>query len=135
MDTGPLVAYLVADDPAHEEVAAVWDAFRGHVVTTSAVVTEAMHFVVAAPSGPRHLADLVSASVTQVYDLCGPAELHEAAALMETYTDTPMDFADATLVLLAELLDLEDVFTLDRRGFSAFRTRDGRALRLVLDQA
>jgi hypothetical protein len=26
-----------------------------------------------------------------------------------------------------------DILTLDRRGFSTFRTRDGRAFRLVLD--
>jgi hypothetical protein len=52
---------------------------------------------------------------------------------MEKYLDTPMDFADATLLLLAEILGLDDIFTLDRRGFAAYRTRDGRALRLVLN--
>lgn len=41
--------------------------------------------------------------------------------------------ADATLLLLAEGLAAEDLLTLDRRGFAAFRTRDRRALRLVLD--
>jgi hypothetical protein len=44
-----------------------------------------------------------------------------------------MDFADATLLLLAEALDFRDILTLDRRGFSAYRTRDTRALRNVLD--
>ncbi|HUP02079.1 MAG TPA: hypothetical protein VM737_11230 [Gemmatimonadota bacterium] len=43
-----------------------------------------------------------------------------------------MDFADATLVLLAEALDVDDIFTLDYRGFSVYRTRTRRALRLVL---
>jgi hypothetical protein len=57
----------------------------------------------------------------------------EAVALMERYSDTPMDFADATLVLLAEGLSALDVLTLDRRGFSVYRTRDGRGLRNVLD--
>jgi predicted nucleic acid-binding protein len=41
-------------------------------------------------------------------------------------------FADATLVLVAEALGLHDILTLDRRGFSAYRTRPGRAFRLVL---
>ena len=53
--------------------------------------------------------------------------------MMETYRDTPMDFADGTLVLLAEALETLEVLTLDRRGFSTYRTRTGRALRLVLD--
>ena len=43
------------------------------------------------------------------------------------------DFADATLVLLAEQLEAHDVLTLDRRGFSAYRTPSGRAFRNVLD--
>jgi predicted nucleic acid-binding protein len=52
---------------------------------------------------------------------------------MEKFADTPMDFADATLVLLAEAIGVHDVFTLDRRGFSAYRTRKRRGFRLVLD--
>ncbi|MGH7545173.1 MAG: type II toxin-antitoxin system VapC family toxin [Gemmatimonadota bacterium] len=133
VDTGPLVAYLDARDPAHAKVAARWDAFTGRLGTSSAVVTEAMHFVAASPKGPRQLAALVAASEMDVYDLTRPPELQEAAGLMEKYADTPMDFADATLVLLAEALALEDVFTLDHRGFSVYRTRNGRALRSVLE--
>jgi hypothetical protein len=38
-----------------------------------------------------------------VYDLCQATERRVAAALMELYADTPMDFADATLVLLPRL--------------------------------
>lgn len=132
VDTGPLVAYLDARDPAHTRVATAWDAFTGRLATTSAVITEAMHFVAATPKGPLHLAALVAGSEMDVYDLTRPPELHEAAVLMEKYADTPMDFADATLVLLAEALGLEDIFTLDRRGFSVYRTRNGRALRSVL---
>lgn len=135
LDTGPLVAYLDATDPAHPAVASRWDGFSGRLATTSAVITEAMHFVAPSPKGPGYLAMLVGASHMEVYDLTQAPELQEAAALMEKYADTPMDFADATLVLLAEALDVEDVFTLDRRGFAAYRTRNARAFRSVLDAA
>lgn len=46
-----------------------------------------------------------------------------------------MDFADATLLLLADVLEVVDVLTLDRRGFSTYRTEEGRRIRLVLDGA
>ena len=128
LDTGPLVAYLDAADPYHGTVVTQWDDFKGRLVTTSAVITESMHFVAASPGGPRHLADLVEASSMDVYDLSRPPELREAAELMEKYADTPMDFADATLVLLAEALGIDDVLTLDLRGFSVYRTRTRRAL-------
>jgi predicted nucleic acid-binding protein len=133
LDTGPLVAYLDSRDPSHVQVAACWDAFRGRLVTTSAVITEAMYFVSSDRRGPGHLAELVVAAGIDVYDLCGGPELREAAALMEKYADTPMDFADATVVLLAEALDVRDVLTLDRRGFSVYRTRKRGILRQVLD--
>ena len=132
LDTGPLVAYLDADDPAHESVAERWDEFRGHFATSSAVITEAMHFVSAHADGPSQLAEVAGSSGMAIYDLSRPAELVEAAALMRKYADSPMDYADATLVLLAEALGVTDVLTLDRRGFSAYRTRNGRALRIVL---
>lgn len=133
VDTGPLVAYLDASDPDHEQVSAVMDGFSGRSVTTPAVITEAMYFLGTARGGARALATLVDRSAMTVYDTCQPPDLREAARLMERYSDTPMDFADATLVLLAEVLEIVEVLTLDRRGFSAYRTSEGRGFRLVLD--
>jgi hypothetical protein len=130
----PLVAYLDAGDPAHAEVAARLDAFSGRLATTSAVVAEAMHLVARDTRGPRFLADWMSASGAEIYDFSRPPELLQAVELMEKYTNLPMDFADATLLLLAEGLRAHDLVTLDRRGFGAFRTRQGRPLRLVLDE-
>lgn len=133
LDTGPLVAYLDADDPAHAEVAERLEGFSGRLATTGAVITESMHFVAASPDGAGALAELAIAADLRVYDLCQPPELAAAASLMSRYRDTPMDFADGTLVLLAEALETFEVLTLDRRGFSTYRTRTGRALRSVLD--
>jgi predicted nucleic acid-binding protein len=135
VDTGPVVAYLDASDPEHEHVSTVMDGFSGRSVTTPAVITEAMHFVGATRGGAQALAELVHRSGMTVYDACQPLDLREAARLMERYSDTPMDFADATLVLLAGVLEVFDVLTLDRRGFSTYRTAEGRGFRLVLDGA
>lgn len=135
IDTGPLVAYLDAGDSAHAAVARRLDDFAGRLVTSGAVITEAMHLVASDTRGPRALAELVTATAVEVYDLAQPADLQPAVELMERYPNLPMDYADATLVLLAEGLGIEDLLTLDRRGFGAFRTREGKALRLVLDLA
>jgi predicted nucleic acid-binding protein len=51
---------------------------------------------------------------------------------MARYFDTPMDFADSTLLLLADDLRAYEILTLDRRGFSTYRTPRGKVLRLVL---
>lgn len=134
VDTGPVIAYLDAEDPSHDDVVRKLEPFRGQLITTGSVITEAMHFVAADPRGPRLFVDWVAASNLAIYDFSQPVELRAAVALMEKYRDTPMDFADATLLLLAEALQAYDILTLDRRGFSTYRTRDGRPLRLVLDR-
>lgn len=134
IDTGPLVAYLNAKDPAHSAVVASLADFTGQLHTTSAVITEAMHFVsrtARGPFGPAFLAELVTTSAMLVHDFARGADLHDAAALMRKYADIPMDYADATLVLLAERLEILDILTLDRRGFVVFRTRERQPLRML----
>ena len=133
LDTGPLVAYLDGRDSAHAAVAACVDGFAGRFVTTSAVITEAMHFVSESREGAKALASFAQAVGLLVYECAHPTQIGAAAALMDKYSDTPMDFADATLVLLADQLDVVDVLTLDRRGFRTYRTSRGTPFRLVLD--
>ena len=135
LDTGPVVAYLDPRDRAHSEVAPVFGRFTGELFTTSAVVTEAMQFASRYPAGPGRLADFIAAIGLSVFDLTQPAALPEVAGLMHKYADLPMDFADATLTLLAEQLGISQILTLDRRGFAVYRTRDGNPFHLVLDSA
>jgi predicted nucleic acid-binding protein len=47
------------------------------------------------------------------------------------FEDHGPDLADAAMVLLAERMAIETVFTLDLRDFAIYRTTDGRALRVV----
>jgi predicted nucleic acid-binding protein len=42
-----------------------------------------------------------------------------------------MDFADATLVALAEELDCPSVFTTDRTDFSVYRLKGGKPFQIV----
>ncbi len=133
LDTGPLLAYLDGDDPAHTQVAICVDAYAGQLCTTGAVITEGMHLVGADPNGPTVLADFIESAGVIISECTQPGQLKRAVALMRKYADTPMDFADATLVLLADELRVADVLTLDRRGFSTYRTARGKPFRRVLD--
>jgi predicted nucleic acid-binding protein len=133
LDTGPLVAYLDTRDRAHVEAGECLDGFTGRLVTTSAVITEAMYFVNRIFEGAEALASFAHAVELLVYDCAQPPQLREADRLMRKYADTPMDFADATLVLLANELRITEIATLDRRGFSTYRTKQGKSFRLVLD--
>lgn len=49
---------------------------------------------------------------------------------MEKYKDIPMDFADATLVTLAEETGIVEIFTLDKRGFNSYRINGKKPFKL-----
>lgn len=120
LDTGPLVALLDLSERNHERCRAFLEGFAGRLLTTEAVLTEAIHLLHDTPGGPsaclRFVLDggatLVPASISSL-DRC--------LALMDEYSDIPMDFADAGLVALAEEVGTDEVLTLDRRGFGAYR--------------
>jgi predicted nucleic acid-binding protein len=135
LDTGPLVAYLCRRDPDHGRVRRAFGTFSGRLFSTAAVMAEAMYFLARFPGGASSLANLVTRSGILVIDACQPVDLQSAAKLMDRYRDTRMDFADATLILVADALEVTDIFTLDRRGFSTFRTSEGKSFNLVLDAA
>ncbi len=134
LDTGPLVTLLDRSEPEHASVSNFLSHFQGHrLLTTGAVITEAFHFLSDVREGPERLVSFLAESATEVYDAFGPAALSTAARLMAKYADRPMDFADATLVWLAEQTGADRVLTLDRRGFRAYRFGRSRRFHLVLD--
>ena len=133
LDTGPIVAYLDSDDAFHEAAAAVLDGFKGELVTTTAVITEVMHFVKRRPRGPGQFVDFLEASGIRAQDYCQASAARRAVSLMEKYSDVPMDFTDASLTLLGEDLRIYSICTLDQRGFSVFRTPSGKRFKIVLE--
>jgi len=130
LDTGALVSLLDRGQSDHAACRIVYESLDGPVVTTEAVVTEACHLLARAPGGAeRCLEFLLEAGVT-----IAPAtaeSLRRALVLVRKYRDTPMDYADASLVVLAEDLGCDRVFTLDRRGFSTYRLSGRRGFRIV----
>ena len=135
LDTGPIVACLDADDPAHDRVLEAFDSFRGQLITTGAVVTEAMHFATKRPEGPEILVEFLEAASVKIVECCRADDLKRTALLMKKYAETPMDFADATLVLLSDELNVHIICTLDRRGFATYRSTSGKRFNLVIDRS
>jgi predicted nucleic acid-binding protein len=135
LDTGPIVAYFDPSEPNHDPCVEALDCFIGQFITTGAVIGEAMHFLVDHGNGPTLFIEFLKASNTKVVECCQPEDLRCAVSLMAKYADTPMDFADATLVLLADALGQYDICTLDRRGFNTFRTAKGKRFKLVIDES
>src|SRR5262245_51514129 len=104
IDAGALVALLDADDPYHTtRLAAAQRLPAGPLLTTWVCFTEAM-YLLGSVGGYRYQAalwGLWAPGRLDLHDLT-PAEADRMAALMAQYHDTPMDLADASLVVVAE---------------------------------
>lgn len=132
LDTGPIVAILDRRDPYHEWVLPRFQALQGKLVTTGAVVTEAAFFLQDVRDGIRRLFEFVEVSRVEIPDAFTAGRLRSAESLMSAYADTPMDFADATLVVLAEELETDRIITADERGFRTYRHGGNQPFRLLL---
>ncbi len=114
LDTGVLVAFLHRDDAWHEAAVESIREFRGTLLTTEAVLTEATYLLGrltgGAPSSRESLA--------------------RCKAVMQRYANVPADFADATLVALAEEMQAFTIYSLDRRDFSIYRGENGETFEI-----
>jgi uncharacterized protein len=135
LDTGPIVASLDRSDPHHEWVMQRFSSIRGRVLTTGAIVTEASFFLQDATGGIERLVDLIDRLRVEIWDCFSLQILRSAEKLVTAYADTPMDFADATLVLAAEYYGIGEIATLDQRGFRTFRHGRNKSFRLLLQEA
>jgi predicted nucleic acid-binding protein len=124
VDTGPFVALFDPRDRDHAACHRVLAGIDEPLYTTEAVLTEVFHMLEPASRGARGVKEfLLDDFVTLVpLDREGP---ERAFTLMDTYVDLPMDFADATLLVLAERLATTKVFTLDFADFSTYRMKRG----------
>ncbi len=124
IDTGPLVAAFDPSEPGHVACGRTLSALRDEAVTTTPALTEAFHLLARRQRACRGLMDLVldgPLAVSRLED----GDLQRCFDLIVRYADTPMDFADASLVCVGERFGIDRVFTFDRRHFSVYRMRRG----------
>ena len=129
LDTGALVSLLDRSQTHHRRFVRFFEDWHGCVVSCEAVLTEATQLLGRVHGGRKACLDffLAGGAVLAPSTL---GSLRRCRTLMETYEDLPMDFADATLVVLAEELGTNLVFTTDRRDFSTYRIGGRRQFRV-----
>ena len=130
LDTGAFVALLDRSEARHSDCVAILSRWTGTLLTTEAVVTATMHVV--GPTWRPQAACLEFCLRGAALLVPSSREtLERVAELMEKYRDVPMDYADGTLVALGEEAEIDQVFTLDRKGFATYRLRGKKAFRVV----
>jgi predicted nucleic acid-binding protein len=122
VDTGPLVALFDESEPAHQACLDALQSMRAPLITTWPVLTASFYLLSDWQKGQTELWEFILSGGLTIAEIpasyCG-----RLGDLMRKYRDKPMDLADATLVVLAEIHKARVVFTLDRRDFSVYRPK------------
>jgi predicted nucleic acid-binding protein len=112
IDSGAIVAALRQRDQHHAWARAHFETFTRPCLTCEAVLSESFFLLECAPRGKEILCTLLERGILEVpFSL--PQHLGEIVSLMRRYRDTPMSFADACLVRMAETHPDAVVFTTD----------------------
>lgn len=130
VDTGPLVAALRRRDTHHGWARAHFEAATEPFVTCEAVISETLFLLERAQDGKEALCSLIERGVVVVrYSFA--EEIAETIRLIRRYNDTPMSFADACLVRMAEKSDQSIVFTTDS-DFRTYRKNGRQVIPLII---
>ena len=124
VDSGPFVALFDKRDHHHEYCREVLKELDEPLLTTTPVLTEALHLL---RPGTHRVSGLVGFARQGGVGILpmDDRNLHRCFDLMLRYADLPMDFADASIVSTAEEVGTRTVFTLDYKHFATYRIRRG----------
>ena len=130
VDTGPLVALFDRSDAWHKAVHEYLTDHDHALITTWPVLAEVYAlapkyawfvFLEWMENGGVSVVDLPAGAIKRVH------------VLSKKYHDLPMDFADASLIVLAESLNQADIITIDS-DFDGYRFGNNRKFNNLLRQ-
>ena len=133
VDTGAVVALINRADRFHQQAVAWFRGFRGELLTTEAVVTETAYVLAASPEHQlAALAWVQRARKAGILQVVAVEDYAALARVMSKYADLPCDYADASLIWLAEKTDVLQIATIDQGDFSVYRARRRRSFRILI---
>jgi len=130
-DTGALVALANAEDQYHKAVKQFFATNREPIIVPCPVVPETCFLLRTTMGLAAEIAFLRSLSGHLMLEHYTTGDAARAIEINETYSDAEFGFVDATVMAMAERLNIRTVLTVDYRDFSMFRPNHCPAFRLL----
>ena len=131
-DTGVIVAFLDKRDSRNAWTNEQMRRLPIPFLTCEAVIVEACFLTAHLPNGKDNVLKLVSSGVLQI-DFSLQIQIEAVETLIKKYADVPMDFADACLVRMSELIENSIVFTVDG-DFHIYRKHGRKNIDLIIPE-
>lgn len=130
IDTGPLYSFFDSSDKHAKRTREFLRDYTGRLITTLAIVTEVSYLLGDIKPAQLDFIEWVQKGAIEIADVKSQdfSEIHKG---MKKYADTPMDFADATLVFIANSLKVSNIITFDD-DFRVYRLAGGSKFAYLL---
>jgi uncharacterized protein len=130
-DTSYVVAVAIETDKNHERCMAVHRQQRTIFLPQSTLAETG--YLLTKLGGNRKAASFLAGLSRSKYKMVAlePQDIARTAELPNQYADSRLDFVDATIVAIAERLQLTRILTLDSRDFSLVRPRHAEHFELL----
>lgn len=129
IDTGPIVAFFDESDNYCLQSRSFLKNFRGRLFTSLAVVTEVSYLLSDNKRIQKAFIEWIDNNAISILNQ-GNEQFGSILFFIDKYSDRPMDFADASLMTIAEFYEIPNIFTLDG-DFRFYKSKKGKALKII----
>jgi predicted nucleic acid-binding protein len=131
IDAGPLIALFNRDDRYHEAVLSFLKKFKGHLITTWPVITETTHMLSFNINVQIDFLEWLRRGAVAILNL-NLEHLERIIQVSKKYSNVPMDLADSSLLITAEVLNIKNIITIDS-DYYIYRLKNKKALSNLLE--
>ncbi|MEM9328619.1 MAG: pilus assembly protein [Bacteroidota bacterium] len=130
IDAGPMIALFNRRDQYHLLVVNFLKGFHGRLLTTWPVITEASHMLDFSTTAQINLLEWINRGGLQLIDI-EEDKIDRMISLTRKFEDVPMDLADASLIVVSEMMNVREIASIDS-DFYVYRDIRNRYLTNVL---
>ncbi len=130
IDSGPLIALFDRNDMYHTASVEFIKANHSELVTTIASITETLHLLDFNRNAQIDFLSWLNAGAVTIEPITID-DLFSIKELIIKYSDLPMDFSNACLVLLGDKLNINRVATIDR-DFDVYRLKGKKPFTILI---
>ena len=130
VDAGPLIALFDKDDKYHNSVLKFLKTFDGQLITSWPVITEVTHLLSFNVNVQIDFLEWLKREAVTIVNLEN-IHLERIIQLSKKYSDVPMDLADSSLIVIAELTNITDIITIDS-DYYIYKTKNKKLLNNLL---
>ncbi len=112
IDAGPLISLFDRDDKFHVSIKDFLKRYEGRLYTTWPVITEVLHMLDFSVNTQMDFLRWIKRGALVVKQIT-KEDISRIIDLSEKYSNVPMDFADASLIIISELENIKEIISID----------------------